>query len=86
MAFINPLDLQELLVNTFAGSLTIFIFIMIIIIATLAARFKMPNIIALIMFGLFAVFLLNYSNGLFAFVIIITGIVMFYGIGKVIKN
>ena len=86
MAFIEPLDLQYILVNTFAGTVNIFIFISMLVIAVLAGRFRMPNIIVLTMFGLFAIFLASYINGLYAFVVIITGLVTFYSIGRLIKN
>lgn len=86
MTFIEPLNLQYILVNTFAGSMNIFIFIAVIVIAALAGKFRMPNIIFLVSIGLFAIFLSSYINGLYAFVIIITGLVTFYSLGRLIKN
>ena len=80
--FIQPLDLEQIFVNLFAGSWNIFIFISIIMIAALAARFRMPNLIALSMFGIFAVFFANYLGGLYAFSVIITGLVIFYIVSR----
>lgn len=49
----GPLDLQELLVNKVAGSTDIFIFLIFIVIAALAARFKMPGGAVVIVFLMF---------------------------------
>ena len=88
MAFIEPLNLQHILMNVLAGSPTIFFFISILAIATLAAIFKMPNTIFMIMIGLFVV-TLSYLEGIFsalyAFIVIVTAILIFYSIGKIFK-
>jgi len=80
--FIQPLDLEQILVNLFAGSWNIFIFLSIITIGVLAARFRMPNLIFLAMLGIFSVFLSQYLGGLYAMVIIITGMLIFYIVGR----
>jgi len=88
MAFIEPLNLEYLLINTLAGSPTIFIFLAILSIAVLAAMFKMPNIIFLVMIGLFAIvfgYLGGVFSGLYAFFIIIASVVTFYSVGKIFK-
>ena len=87
MAFINPLDLEYILINTFAGSYYIFLFFMMIVIGALAARFKMPNFIALTMFVLFALIIDNENtSGLYVFSVIFTGLVSFYAISRIVKN
>lgn len=83
--FIQPLDLEQIFVNAFAGSLEVFIFVTFILIAALAARFRMPNLITLVMFSLFGIFLSAYISGVYAFIVIIAGIVVFYSIGRIIK-
>ena len=85
MAYIEPLDLKSILVTNLAGSTNIFIFLAIIVIAALAGRFRMPNSIALIMFVLFSVLLAAYIPGIYFLMICIGGMVIFYGIGKIIK-
>lgn len=87
MAFIEPLDLQTLLVNTLSGNYVIFTFLILIVIAALAARFRMPGPIALIMFVIFAIiFDGTNSVGLYAFIMILTALFVFYSIPRLIKN
>ena len=85
MTYIQPLDLKNILVTNLAGSMNIFIFLALITIAALAGRFRMPNSIALSMFALFAVLLAVYIPGIYFLIICIGGMVIFYGIGKIIK-
>jgi len=54
MVFIQPLDLQEWLLIRLAGDPTIFMFLSFMIIAILAARFKMPGGVFITVFILFA--------------------------------
>ena len=84
--FIEPLDLQCLFVNTLAGGLEIFIFLAFILIAGLAAYFKMPNSITLSMFGLFTVIMSVYVGfQLYVLAVFLVGITTFWGISKIIK-
>lgn len=55
MAFINPLDLNEIFVNKLAGDPIIFMFLAFLVIGILAARFKMPMVVMIGMVSLFAV-------------------------------
>ena len=86
MTYIEPLDLKSILITHLAGSTNIFVFLSVIFIATLAGRFRMPNSIALIMFTLFSILLVQYTPGLYFLIICIGGMVVFYGIGKLIKG
>jgi len=86
MAFIYPLDLGKILINTLSGSLNIFIFLAFIFIASMGAMFRMPNLVLGAMFALFGIFLSNYVGGIYAFVIIISGLIIFYAMGRIIKN
>ena len=87
MTFIQPLDFENLFVNGLAGSLIIFLFVVIIAIGFLAARFRMSNTIALIMIALFGILVgQQLDNGVYALVIIFSGMVIFYGIGRIVKN
>lgn len=84
--FIQPLDLHTLLVNLLAGSDTIFIFLALIFIAALSARFRMPNVIFLVMFSVFTIFMANYFPGLYAFSIIIVGMIVIYNLGRIVAR
>lgn len=87
MAFIFPLDLRFLLVNTLSGSYYIFLFLLLILIGGLAAKFRMPNVIALIMFGLFAIIIDNQNtSGFYVFTGIFAGLVAFFSISRIMKN
>ncbi len=86
MSWINPLDLQLLFVNTFAGDMQIFMIIAFFAVAVIAAMFRMPNAIALTMFALFGVFMAVYSTDFYFLVILFAGLAIFYGIGSYIKK
>lgn len=83
---INPLDLQTLFINVFSGSYTVFAFISVVIIAAMAARFRMNNFMFFIMLGLFSVFMAAWISWLYAFMIVILGLGIFFIIGRIIKN
>tara|TARA_R100001530_G_scaffold122253_1_gene89828 strand:- start:789 stop:1064 length:276 start_codon:yes stop_codon:yes gene_type:complete len=83
--WIEPLNLQCLLVNTFAGTMEIFMFVAMIAIATISARFRMINMITLIMYGLFAILMAQYIEGIYFLAILIIGLVVSFGIGKIAK-
>ncbi len=86
MAWINPLDLQLLFVNTFAGSMELFMIIAFFAVAAMAALFRMPNSIALTMFALFGIFMANYSPDFYFLIVLIAGLAIFYGVGSYIKK
>ena len=84
--YIQPLNLECLLVNTFAGTMDIFIFIALIAIAALGARFRMINATMLIMFALFSVLMSQWMSGIYFLVVLIAGLVVMFGVGKIIKS
>ena len=84
--YLQPLNLECLLVNTFAGTMDIFIFIALIAIAAMGASFRMINATMLIMFVLFAVLMSQWMNGIYFLVVLIAGLVVMFGIGKIIKS
>ena len=86
MAWINPLDLQLLFVNTFAGSMELFMIIAFFAVAIIAAFFRMPNSIALTMFALFGVIMAAYSQDFYFLIILFAGIAIFFGISNYIKK
>lgn len=54
VAFLHPLDITNIL-NLVAGSFDILTFILFLLIGMLAGRFRMPNVILLIMLVLFPI-------------------------------
>ena len=85
MTFIQPLDLQTIFVNYLAGNMAIFLFLVLIGIAALAAMFRMPNSIAMIIFGVFAVIMGKFIPDLYFIAIILGGLAIFYGVIKMFK-
>ena len=84
---IEPLDLQTIFVNYFAGSMDIFFFIALIFFAYLAARFRMPNSIFLVMMGLFVVLMAGLGYDLFyVLVIFIVAWFFYHVISKPLKQ
>lgn len=88
--FTQPLALENLLVTTFSGTAEIFIFIGMIFIAALAARFRMPNGIALVMFLIFLVIMSGTSlsgsiSGLFVFGVTLVAMLVFWGVSRYFK-
>ena len=86
MAFVNPLALETIFVNFLAGSANIFLFLMFLFIAGFSGKFRMPNEIFLIMLVVFAVIMANFFGGFYAFALIISSVIVFYGVGKIIKS
>ena len=83
---IQPLNLETILVSYFAGGWTIFFFIAMIFFAFMAAKFKMPNSIFLMLNGLFVVLMANYYSLLFTITIFIAGLFFYYTLSKIIKT
>ena len=62
MAFTQPLDLYEILVNQLAGDMAIFTFLALLTITILGAKFKMPNLVLAGMILVFVVLVGASSN------------------------
>ena len=84
--FIEPLNLECILVNMMAGSMTIFIAISFLILAGMAARFRMPKGIALMMVVLFVVIFADMFLPIYLLVIILLGLLVFIAISRMIKH
>lgn len=85
MAFIQPLDLQTILISVFAGSVEIFIFLAFIFISGLAASFKMNGQHVLLMFALFGMFMAQFLGGIYALIVLIGGLFAFFSISRLVK-
>jgi hypothetical protein len=83
MTYIEPLDLKEIFLVTLAGSTEIFAFLSFITIAFGSAYFRLPDKIFLIMIAMYAVFMSPYMGGIYLLVILIGGILTFWGLSKV---
>ena len=86
MTYINPLDLQTMLVGTLSGSWAIFLFLAVIVISIFAARFRMNNIMFFMMLSLFAVFMASWIPWFYALMLILMSALIFFIIAKLIKN
>lgn len=85
MVYTEPLDLFEIFVVTFAGTPELFSFISAIVIAGMAAYFRMPDKIFLVMIGLFAVFTAGYFPAFYLIAVVLTGLLVFYSIARIVK-
>ena len=84
--WLEPLNLECILVNTFAGSMELFIFIALMVIAGMGAYFRMMNTTLLIMFGLFAILMAQFMSGFYFLVILIAGLIVSVSIGRIVKT
>lgn len=84
--FIQPLDLQRILVNYLAGDMAIFTMIAYIAVVSIAAFFRMPSSLAMIMFALFGIMFAAYMPAVYFITLLLTGIAVFYSIGVISKR
>ena len=84
--WIEPLNLQCILVNTFAGSIELFVIIAVISIGALGAYFKMLNMTVLVMFSLFVIMMAQYMQGIYFFVVVIVGLISAFGVARIAKR
>ena len=81
---INPLNLQDILVNYLAGSMEIFVGLALILFAGLAAKFRLTNIAFLMMMALFII--LMGGETLYILTIFVIGIVLYLVVAKMMKT
>ena len=84
--WVDPLQLEHWILVVLAGNTELFTFLAFIFISGLAAFFRMNNRIALIMFALFALLMSAYLPGIYALTVLISGIVTFSLIRKLITR
>lgn len=90
MSFQQPLNLEYWFVNVLSGSIDIFIFLSVIFIAGMAARFGMQNIITLSIVVLYIIMLAGTTlyggiSGLYLIAILIVGLIAFSAFSKAFK-
>lgn len=83
---ISPLDFECLFVNTFSGSMLIFVFIALLVITVMAARFAMTALILGCMVVLFGIFFGAYANELYSIVAVILFLIIGLIIASMIKR
>lgn len=85
MAWHEPFDLYYWFVNVFAGSMSIFLAIIFIVIAAMAGMFRMPTLIVGIMFALFIIMEATVMGNLFTLVLFVIGLVIAWALARLIK-
>ena len=69
-----------------AGDVAIFSGIAFIVITGLAARFRMPNGAALMMFVLFVILFADLFNPIYLLTILIIGVFTFFGVARLVNK
>lgn len=85
MTFHLPWDLSYWFITVFAGSAVLFMAFMIIAIAALAAYFRMPNTITMVMIALFTIIMGAWTGEFLFIVVIIIGLLMYWMMSRVVK-
>ena len=84
--FIEPLNLQCILINMFAGTEIIFLFIAFLAIAGLAASFKMRNGTGVLMLAVFGLIFSQLVGGVYVLIILIGGLISFVSIKRIVSR
>lgn len=79
------LDLWDFFINKIVGAENVIIFIALsyIVIAFVAAKLRFPNIVTLVMMGLYSLIISAFFTSIQAIVLFIIGIVIAFALGKV---
>ena len=86
MAVVYPLDLFNIFVNYFAGSLDIFFGIALIFFAYLGARFRMPNGVFIPLIALFVVMMAGLGyQALYVVTIFLVAFTVYWILSKEVK-
>lgn len=86
MTFVEPLDLQRILINNLAGSVEIFMFIAFIAIGAMTSMMKIPRSITLVLFGLFAVILADFFPAIYLLTVVIAGMIAANAMAKIVTR
>ena len=84
--FIQPLNLECLFVNTFAGSYDIFLGIAFLVIAIIAGKFRIMNIGVAVLYGLFVIIMANVFTGWMMIAILLLGFAIGFTASKLMKS
>jgi hypothetical protein len=83
--YLAPFALDNLFVNVLAGNWNIFIFLALILISAGAGLFRMPDRVYLSFVVLFGVFMAVHLGGLYALMLVLVGLGIYYGLAKLVK-
>ncbi|KKN08061.1 hypothetical protein LCGC14_1060600 [marine sediment metagenome] len=86
MTFVEPLDLQRILINNLAGSVEIFMFIAFITIGAMTATMRIPKSITLVLLGLFAVILADFFPAIYLITVVIAGMIAANAMAKIVTR
>ena len=82
----NPFNFEQIFINIFSGSWVIFIFLALIVLSILAGRFRLNDKVFLMLLVLFGILTGQQLGGLYALMMIIVGLVIYYGLAKTVKT
>jgi len=85
MSIANPLALEDFIINTISGSVEIFVFLAIMLFASLAGMFRMPKSIFLSLLALFGIMFSVYVGGFYLLIILLVGFLLYGALEKVFK-
>ena len=83
---IEPFDLQTIFINVFSGNTYIFVFISLIVLAMLAAKFRMSNLTFGVIICLYASLIAVVASWFLFIVVLIAGFAIFYALGRLIAS
>lgn len=86
MTFVEPLDLQRILINNLAGSTEIFMFIAFIAIGATTAMLKIPRLASMVLLGLFAVMFADFFPAIYLLTVVIAGMIAANATAKLITR
>ena len=86
MTFVEPLDLERILINTLAGNVEIFMFLAFIAIGATTTLMRIPKSMTLVLLGLFAVFLSDYFPAIYLLAVVIAGMIAANAVSKIITK
>ena len=86
MVFIEPLDLENILINSLAGSIEIFTFFAFIAIGIITTTLRIPKSITMALLALFAVMLGDYFPPIYLLIVVIGGLVAANATAKIITR
>jgi hypothetical protein len=85
MAFIEPLNLQQVIINNLAGSVEIFVFLAMIGISVAAARLQFSRSVYLVMWVLFGILFSNFIGGLYLIIVLVLSFIVFTQLAKMFR-
>ena len=86
MTLVQPLNLEYWFVNTLAGSPIVFIGLMTILISALAAKFRMNTFNFAMILAIFAVLMATLADWFLFFVILISGFMIYFTLGRLFRT